>query len=81
MVANLTHILGQALRLGTELVLLDAGRVVQTGPPGDVLARPAGAAAARVVGTENLFAGTVLAHRPGLGCSEIDIGGTLVIDS
>jgi len=75
---HVTHDLSQALRLGTELVLLDRGRVVQTGPPGEVLARPASLAAARAVGTENLFAGTVLAHRPDLGCSEIDIGGTRI---
>lgn len=75
---HVTHDLVEAVRLGDHLVLLENGRVVQSGNPTDVIARPASAAAARAVGTENLFSGTVLRHRPDLGCSEIDLGGTTV---
>jgi len=73
---HVTHDLGEALRLGTRLVLLDAGRVVQTGPPAQVIARPDSVAAARSVGTENMFSGTVLRHLPQRGCTEVEIEGT-----
>jgi molybdopterin-binding protein len=76
---HVTHDLNEALHLGTRLVLLDAGRVVQSGPPAEVLARPASLAAARAVGTENLLGGTVLTHRDAEGCSEVDLGGTRVV--
>jgi osmoprotectant transport system ATP-binding protein len=36
-----THDIDEALRLGRRLVLLDQGRVVQTGTPSELLARPA----------------------------------------
>jgi len=75
---HVTHDLGEALRLGNLLVLLDDGSVAQCGPPGDVIARPASVAAARAVGTENLFNGTVLEHRGKEGCTEVDVGGTAV---
>jgi molybdate transport system ATP-binding protein len=75
---HVTHDLAEALRIGTHLVLLDAGRVVQTGPPGRVIAQPASIAAARAVGTENLFSGLLLDHAPERGCSEVDLGGTRV---
>jgi molybdate transport system ATP-binding protein len=75
---HVTHDLREALRLGTHLVLLDAGRVVQSGPPVQVVARPASVAAARAVGTENLYSGVVRSHSPDRGCSEIDLGDTLV---
>lgn len=75
---HVTHDLGEALRLGTELVLLDRGAVVQRGAPSEVLARPASLAAARAVGTENLFSGVVRRHLPDEGCSEVEIDGTVV---
>jgi molybdate transport system ATP-binding protein len=75
---HVTHDLGEALRIGTHLVLLDAGRVVQTGPPDRVIAQPASIAAARAVGTENLYSGLLLDSFPEAGCSEIDLGGTRV---
>ncbi len=75
---HVTHDLGEALRIGTRLVVLDGGRVVQSGPPAEVLARPASAAAARALGTENLFAGTVVEHRPQDGMSAVDLDGARV---
>ena len=75
---HVTHDLGEALRLGTQLLLLDEGRVVQTGPPSEVIARPASVAAARSVGTENLFAATVVRHLREEGCTEVTLGGTTV---
>ncbi|MHC4429649.1 MAG: TOBE domain-containing protein, partial [Planctomycetota bacterium] len=75
---HVTHDLREALRLGTHLVLLERGRVVQTGPPAEVIARPASMAAARAVGTENLFSGTIRSHRSEQGCSVVEIDGTTV---
>ncbi len=75
---HVTHDLGEALRLGTSLVVLDGGNVVQTGPPVEVLSAPARAAVARAVGFENVFTGTVLRHAPEEGWSEVDLGGTRV---
>jgi molybdate transport system ATP-binding protein len=76
---HVTHDLAEALRLGRRLVLLGGGRVVQTGTPAEVIARPASVAAARAVGTENLLSGTVRAHRPDEGCTEVEIEGTTVL--
>jgi len=75
---HVTHDLGEALRLGTHLVLLDRGSVVQSGAPAEVIARPSSVAAARAVGTENLLTGTVLRHLDRRGCTEVDIDGTVV---
>jgi len=75
---HVTHDLGEAVRLGSQLVVLDAGRVVQVGPPGQVVAAPAAEATARALGTENLFSGVVRSHFPDRGYSEVDLGGTVV---
>ena len=75
---HVTHDLAEALRLGDHLVLLDAGRVVQTGPPARVITRPESIVAARAVGTENLLAATVVRHDPDRGCSEVEFDGTTV---
>ncbi|NIR58282.1 MAG: TOBE domain-containing protein, partial [Gammaproteobacteria bacterium] len=76
---HVTHDLGEALRLGDRLVLLEAGRVLQVGPPDAVVARPASLEAARVVGTGNLFRGTILTSHAASGCTEVDLGGTRVL--
>jgi molybdate transport system ATP-binding protein len=75
---HVTHDLGEAMRLGTELVVLEGGRVAQVGPPPRVVAAPASAATAKAMGTENLFSGTVREHFPSRGYSEVDLGGTVV---
>jgi ABC-type sulfate/molybdate transport systems ATPase subunit len=55
-----THDFGEACLLGQTIVLLVAGRVVQTGTPADVAARPRTALVAQLVGASNVIAGTVL---------------------
>jgi ABC-type Fe3+/spermidine/putrescine transport system ATPase subunit/ABC-type sulfate transport system permease component len=52
-----THDPEEAFLLADELLLLDAGRVVQAGPVDAVFARPANEAAARLLGTETIAAG------------------------
>ncbi|HET6277514.1 MAG TPA: TOBE domain-containing protein, partial [Candidatus Polarisedimenticolia bacterium] len=73
-----THDIGEAVRLGQTLVVIDEGRIVQSGVPAEVTCRPTSAAAARAVGTENLFSGSLRRNYPQEGYSEVDLGGTLV---
>jgi molybdate transport system ATP-binding protein len=75
---HVTHDPGEAMRLGTEMVVLEGGRVAQVGPPPRVVAAPASAATAKATGTENLLPGTVREHFPSRGYSVVDLGGTLV---
>lgn len=73
-----THNHAEALRIGQHLILMHEGRVVQTGTPDEVFHRPASAQAARIVGTENIFAGRIVAHREAEGITLIDLGGCRV---
>jgi molybdate transport system permease protein len=64
-----THDPVEAMLLADEIMLLDAGRVLQSGPVGDVFARPVNEKAARLLGAELVGEGQVTAD--GL----IDLGG------
>ncbi|MDX1387836.1 MAG: ATP-binding cassette domain-containing protein [Acidobacteriota bacterium] len=75
---HVTHDLGEAYRLGNELVLIEDGRVAQIGSPDEVVSEPATASAARVLGTENLFTGVVEEHFRDDGHTHVDLGGTAV---
>jgi molybdate transport system ATP-binding protein len=75
---HVTHDLPEAVRLGSELVVLEAGRVTQVGPAPRVVAAPSSAATARALGTENLFRGVVRGHAPRRGTSAVELGGTIV---
>ena len=63
-----THDPADALRLADELLLLQDGRVLQSGPAAEVFARPVSEAAARLLGAETLGWGRVTED------GEIDIG-------
>lgn len=54
-----THDLDEARMLSDRMVLLHHGVSLQSGPPEQVMTRPANAAIARLVGLSNLFEGTV----------------------
>ncbi|MHB1004725.1 MAG: ABC transporter ATP-binding protein [Chloroflexota bacterium] len=54
-----THDLREAYALSQQMVVYDAGRVLQTGSREEVLRRPNSRAVARFVGTKNLFRGVV----------------------
>lgn len=73
-----THDLAEGLRLGRSLILLDQGRVVGSGEPATLIARPQTVAAARAVGTENLFDARIVRHLPDDGCTVVDLGGSEV---
>lgn len=55
---QVTHDFTEAGLLGDVAILLDAGRVLQYGPPEQVFRRPASPYIAEFLGAENVFAGT-----------------------
>jgi molybdopterin-binding protein len=54
---QVTHDFAEAGLLGDQAILLDAGRVLQAGPPAEVFRRPASPYVAEFLGAENVFAG------------------------
>lgn len=54
-----THDLDEAAQLAAHLVLLDEGRVVQTGPTEQVMTRPATRTAARLLDIPNVFPASI----------------------
>jgi len=54
-----THDLNEAAALADRLCILHRGRTLQTGTPGDVMARPDSPLIARLVGQRNIFEGRV----------------------
>ena len=61
-----THDRLEALSLGDDLVVLDAGRIVQRGPVQDVFSRPANLTVAGIVAVETVQPGRVFAVENGL---------------
>jgi ABC-type Fe3+/spermidine/putrescine transport system ATPase subunit len=55
-----THDLAEACQLADQLVVYDQGRVLQSGPKADVLARPATPGVAWMLGIRNVLEGTVI---------------------
>lgn len=70
-VLHVTHNLDEAYTLGARVTMLIAGCVAQSGPPREILERPASEAVARYLGYRNIFRGRAAPH-PG-GC-RIDCG-------
>jgi molybdate transport system ATP-binding protein len=62
-----THAHREAFALGERLVVLEAGRIVATGTPHDILESPASEPLARLSGFENLFSGVIVERRPEAG--------------
>jgi len=61
-----THDPTDALALGDEVAVVEAGRIVQRGPADVVFSRPATLAAARIVGAETVAPGRVESTRDGV---------------
>ncbi|HXD38950.1 MAG TPA: ABC transporter ATP-binding protein [Ramlibacter sp.] len=71
-----THDLGEARRLADRVVIIDAGRSLQTGTPAQVFASPRNARVAQLVGIQNHFRGRFHKVEPGRGRLEWgDAGG------
>ena len=62
-----THDFDEAHILGETVVVLVAGRVVQTGAPADVAGHPRTATVARLVGASNVLAGRLVGREPPRG--------------
>jgi molybdate transport system ATP-binding protein len=57
-----------------EMIVLEAGRIVQRGAPRAVLDRPVSVEIARLLGIPNLFRGTIAALDPARDSSRLDFG-------
>ena len=60
-----THDLQEARRLADRVVIVDAGKTLQAGPPDKVFASPRNARVAELVGIQNHFRGRFHKDRPG----------------
>ena len=64
-----------ACAAGSEMILLDAGCIVQRGTPRQVIDQPASAQAARLTGYENLWQATITALDRAANLSRLEFGG------
>jgi len=69
-----THNHSEAVRLGDVMYVVDEGRIVQKGTPLGIFNAPRSAPVAKVVGTENVFVGEIVGHKPQDGITFIDLG-------
>ncbi|HJS32176.1 MAG TPA: ABC transporter ATP-binding protein [Alphaproteobacteria bacterium] len=60
-----THDLDEAAGLADRMSILHHGRTLQSGPPGEVMSRPATVEVARLVDLPNVFEGEIVAHDAG----------------
>ena len=72
-----THDWIDALTLGDEMIVISQGRMLQTGPPREVLTRPAGPEVAAVVGVETVVEGTL--ERSEAGTASLEVGSTRLV--
>ncbi len=72
-VVLVTHDHTEALALGDRIVVMEEGKVLQTGTVAEVFSRPADARVARIVGTESILCGEVIAIEAGL--ATVDVAG------
>jgi len=66
-----TRDLETCFELANNMLLLNAGRLLQTGPPRKVLDQPASVQAARLLGIRNLFPAEIVALDPGRNTSRL----------
>jgi molybdate transport system ATP-binding protein len=74
-----THDLAECFELGDMMLVLQAGKVLQTGAPITVYERPVSADVARLLGIANLFEAEVLALDPGRDTSRLRVMGNELI--
>jgi molybdate transport system ATP-binding protein len=70
-----THDLEEAFALGEEMLIVQDGRVVQSGAPRRILDRPASPGVARLLGIPNLFEAQIAALDPGRKTSRLECAG------
>ncbi len=69
-----THDLEECFQLAQNMLVMREGRIVQSGPPRDVLSRPASREVAQLLGGFNLLQGEIRALDPGRNSSRIRVG-------
>ena len=67
-----THDWDEALTLGDQMAVINAGRILQVGTPQEVFSRPIDADVARIVGMETIVQGTVVRQAEGLTTVDVD---------
>ena len=80
-VIYVTHDQAEALALADRVVVMNQGRVAQTGAPEEVWRRPADAFVARFLGLTNVFTVAVTGGRLGIGGAEIDLAAADAADA
>jgi molybdopterin-binding protein len=80
-VLHVTHDFGEAGLLGDVAILLDKGRVLQSGEPAALFRRPATPYVATFLGAENVFAGEVRFADEKTAHTSPEIGRALVFSS
>jgi molybdate transport system ATP-binding protein len=84
-IVMVTHDLSEALLLADRMTLLAHGVTLQSGIPGEMLAQPANADAARLMGLRNILGGELLRHQPEaatswIRCGQVDLACPLRAD-
>jgi tungstate transport system ATP-binding protein len=69
-----THDQTEALRLGDRMAVMNGGRIVQIGPPAEVMNRPVDEFVASFVGVETVLPGRVLRTTDGLFVAAVEGG-------
>ena len=70
-----THDLEECFELADQMLVLRAGRIVQTGTPRSILDQPATVEVARLLGISNLFEAEITALDPGRNTSRLRLAG------
>jgi len=65
-VVFVTHDQEEAMSISDRIVVMEAGRILQTGPPAEIYERPASRFVARFVGTANFLEGVLTNGLPGV---------------
>jgi ABC-type sulfate/molybdate transport systems ATPase subunit len=69
-----THDLDECFELGDEMLVVDAGKIVQSGTPRKVLDQPGNLEVARLLGRFNLMPGEIRTLDPGRNTSRLKVG-------
>jgi molybdate transport system ATP-binding protein len=69
-----THDLSESFELGDEMLILRAGKIVQTGTPRKILDQPANLEVAKLLGVFNLLEAEIRTLDPGRNVSRLQVG-------
>lgn len=72
-----THDRSEAIALADQLVVMEAGRVLQRGPVHEVFTHPANLSVARIVGVETVLLGEIVSVTDGL--ASVDVSGVRLL--